>query len=329
MVKRAWVCAFATTALAFATAPSACKPDLDDRLSIVSTLRVLAVRAEPAEAAPKAPVMFTALVVDASGRRDDASIDWAYCNDRKPLAELGPVSTSCMQRASDGLAELGTGSHVEAAAQETACRQFGPDVPQAKTGEPSGRPVDPDATGGYYQPLRVLLSTDNVDTFTLGRARLTCGLTGATSEQLADFKSRYRANANPAIDALTMAGGTVVASEGMGEPAVVAPGAHIALRVSWTECRDRTADCGGAETYAVFDLTTRSVVDHRESIRAAFFATGGAFVDDRVGRDANDTATFVDNGWEAPRGPGRVHLWVVLRDDRGGVGWQSYVVDVR
>ena len=327
MVKRADVWALATTAVAMT--PSACKPELDDRVSIVSSVRVLAVRAEPAEAAPKVPVVFTALVVDRAGTRDDSPIDWAYCNDRKPLSELGPVSTSCMQRASEGLTELGTGSRVEAAVQETACRQFGPDVPQAKIGEPSGRPVDPDATGGYYQPLRVTLSSDNGDTVTLGRARLTCGLTGATSEQLADFKSRYRANANPAIDALTVAGGTLVAAEGTGEPAVVAPGAHVALRVSWTECGDRTKDCGGAETYAVFNLTTRFVVDHRESIRAAFFATGGAFVDDRVGREANDTATFVDNGWDAPTAPGRVHLWVVLRDDRGGVGWQSYVVDVR
>jgi hypothetical protein len=32
--------------------------------------------------------------------------------------------------------------------------------------------------------------------------------------------------------------------------------------------------------------------------------------------------------WIAPAEPGRVTLWVVLRDDRGGVAWRTPFVEV-
>ena len=51
-------------------------------------LQMLAVRAEPAEAAPGQEITYTALLVDASGQRADAAIDWAYCSEPKPQAEL-------------------------------------------------------------------------------------------------------------------------------------------------------------------------------------------------------------------------------------------------
>ncbi len=80
------------------------------------------------------------------------------------------------------------------------------------------------------------------------------------------------------------------------------------------------------------DLVTNTIVDQRERIAVSWFATDGAFDSDTTGRDSSDTSTTTDNGWEAPAKPPRqspVVLWVVLHDDRGGVGWQEYAFDVR
>lgn len=321
MVRRGVVASLAISAIAIA-----CKPTLDDTTSIVSTARVLAVRAEPAEAAPKADVKLTALVADANGTVTNAPLDWAFCDLRKPLAELGPVSSYCMVRDADYLREIGAGSTVTTTVSETACREFGPDVPQAKMGEPAGRPVDPDLTGGYYTPLRLALSGASGDALTLERERIACGLAGATSEQLVDYKKRYRPNVNPEIDSLASEGAPVPL-EGAGA-ATVAAGARVTLRASWATC-DPTKECTGSETYAVFDVTTRALVDKREAMRVAWFATGGAFDRDNTGRDEGDDAAFSENGWKAPSAPGTVHLWVVVRDDRGGAGWRAYTFDVR
>jgi hypothetical protein len=88
--------------------------------------------------------------------------------------------------------------------------------------------------------------------------------------------------------------------------------------------------CTGAERYVVFAIASQTNVDQRESVGAAWYTTAGGAVDtDRTGRAAADLTTTSDNGWRAPNVPGPAHLWVVLRDDRGGVGWAEYVFDVK
>jgi hypothetical protein len=64
-------------------------------------------------------------------------------------------------------------------------------------------------------------------------------------------------------------------------------------------------------------------------MRVSWFATAGSFSDDRTGREEHDLATFSDVQWTAPSTPGVVHLWVVLRDARGGVDWSSFDVTVQ
>ncbi len=63
-------------------------------------------------------------------------------------------------------------------------------------------------------------------------------------------------------------------------------------------------------------------------MRVSWVATGGAFDDDTTGRAPTDATPYTDDGWTAPSTPGTVHVWAVLRDDRGGIGWRSYVIDV-
>jgi hypothetical protein len=48
-----------------------------------------------------------------------------------------------------------------------------------------------------------------------------------------------------------------------------------------------------------------------------------------VGRAGSDMATSVRNTWTAPTASSLVHIWVVLRDSRGGTGWESYTLEVK
>src|SRR5690349_11835622 len=78
-----------------ALASSACVPDFDDETSRITSPRVLAIRAFPAEASKNQKVELTALI--ASPRAVDSDVPaWSLCLDRKPLSELGPVSPRCL-----------------------------------------------------------------------------------------------------------------------------------------------------------------------------------------------------------------------------------------
>jgi hypothetical protein len=307
-----------------------CKPDLSESVSIVSSPRILAVKAEPAEAAPKAGVRFTALYVDSSGPIASAPIAWAWCDARKPLKELGPVNASCVETGSDPFVPLGSGGQVAGNVPEDSCRQFGPDTPPAPDGGLAGRPVDPDTTGGYYQPVRLAASLPSGDVSAIAEARLACGLSGATPEQSAAFGASYHPNTNPVVDALVVNDGPALASDDGGATNPVHAGDRLSLRISWADCTaDAAAICTGAESYLVLDLSNHELVVQRESMRVSWFATGGSFGLDRTGRDTSDSTTSSDNSWTAPSQAGVVHLWVVLRDDRGGVGFRGYALDVR
>jgi len=317
----------------------ACKPDLDGRPSLVTGPRVLAVRSEPAEVAPGAQVTYRALFTGP----DPAVLSWALCGDRKPLTELGPVSPTCLVPEGSALTQLGNGATATAEVPKEVCRSFGPDTPAPLPGEPAGRPTDPGGTGGYYQPVRIALPDGSYAT---AETRLSCGVSGATQEQLAELTARARPNTNPEVASVTAAGAAVDTAFD------AAAGARVALRVAWAacptspacgdgvcsddelvascpdDCTDRKG-CTGAERYALFDPTARAVTTRREAMRVSWFAEAGEWDADRTGRDETDGTSSTDNVWTAPAAAGDVRLWVVLRDDRGGVGYRALVARVR
>ena len=340
-------------AVAVAVIP-ACKPDLEGRESQIAGPRVLAVRSEPAEAPPGAAVTYSALVVDANGEVTSPALDWAYCALPRPVAENDDVSVLCFRQQADWIVPFGaSGTPVDTRLPSNACRQFGPDVPDGKPGEPAGRPADPDTTGGYYQPVRLLLPEGDAWVLSLGQTRITCGLPGATLEALLDYQARHRTNANPALSAVQLVAddGSTQDLEGASPPAVAA-GSRVTLRASWPTCPavDACGDgicgmsetakacpadcktphgCAGAETYVVYDLATRTNLTQREGMRVAWYAAAGTFDLDRSGRDRDDPGTSADDVWTAPTAPGVVPLWLVLRDDRGGVDFRAVRVAVR
>ena len=190
-----------------------------------------------------------------------------------------------------------------------------------------GRAVDPDPSGGFHQPVRLRMSDGGVLT-AIGAARLSCGISGAAPEQSVDFVKRYRHNENPAIAALAIVrsgSSPLIAPDAPGTDAgaTVARGETVTLRAAWDACPTAPAcgdgvcgaeedvtgceadcktpkGCAGSEQYVWFDPEARVVSLRREAI----------------------------NIWTAPDAAGEARIWLVVRGDRGGVGWQSYRVRV-
>ena len=106
-------------------------------------------------------------------------------------------------------------------------------------------------------------------------------------------------------------------------------GSRHQLVVSWPDCSGATTPCGGAEPYFVFSPTSLKIEEHRESIHLAWYSTGGTFRNARGGvAESAASEHALTNEWVAPSTPGDLTIWVVLLDDRGGAGWQTYTLRV-
>jgi hypothetical protein len=295
-------------------------PEDDQNESLISDSRVIAVQMEPAEVAPRQ--LFTLRALSAGGEID---LDWSFCAEQKPLSELGPISRRCLAPNGAGLLEpFGSGPEVRGTMPQDACRLFGPDRPPPKMGEPAGRPVDADPSGGYYQPVG--LFDFNEQAASLFEARVACALPGVTRDQYAEWTMRYVRNVNPSIDALEAVHGGEAFMLEQDEPLSIGGARSLALRVWALLCAeelDANAACGGAEPYLYFDIGSRELVTRTETLSASWFASAGSFRDSRTGLELTDDGALANNRWTVPSAAGEVTLWVVLRDNRGGVSWKQ------
>lgn len=344
-------------ALGIASAIAACVPTFDDDLALVRAPRLVAVRAVPAEAPPGTDVVLEALVVGPDGSSvAQADVTWGLCLARKPLTELGPVAQACVEdlgRGGASVTPLAPGPSTRASLPGEACRLFGPLQPAADASGVSGRAVDPDVTGGYHQPV-VLRAAGSV---TLASVRLACGAAGLPNAENVRFGLGYRPNENPALERIELlADGSPPQAVVPGAP--LAPltaraGARVTLRAVWpacprepacgdglctagenattcpSDCAEAPRGCAGAETYLHANQDTRVVETRREGMAAAWFTTAGELDAEQTGRaEEDDDGVDATNVWTAPRAPGDALLWVVLRDDRGGVAFQELRVTV-
>lgn len=264
-----------------------CEMALDQRVAIVDEPRVLAVISEPAEAKPGAPVAYTAVLASPDGPLTVAP-HWAFCTSPKPPTEDNAASVPCI--AGEELIDLG--STPTGTLPKDGCIRFGPDTP------PGGfRPRDPDASGGYYQPVRV----DADDLLAIGLTRITCNLPTAPAEVAFDYQQRYVANKNPRLDPITLT--------------EAAANSDVTLIASWP------AD--SIEEFLYYDTLSQTLVTRRETMRLSWFATGG-----RLDVDASTGDTSVTTTWHTPTA-GSAWLWFVLRDSRGGIAVQSANISLR
>jgi hypothetical protein len=288
---------------------SGCTPDFGQPPSLVTGPRLLAIKGEPAEVRPGDSVMVSALSVSPSGTDPAPQIAWALCLTPKPLDENNVVAGACLG-GGDGVMALGApGPTVSATVPLNACALFGPDPPPQMPGQPPLRPRDPDVSGGYYQPLRAEL--DAITGF--GLERISCELAQAGAAIAVEFAMQYQANTNPMLLPLTAADAL------SGQPVAlnsVKAGSQVDFTASWP--------AASAESYPVYDIVAQALVTHRESLRVSWFATDGSFEHDTTGRDETETETTTDDVWTAPAQAEPVHLWMVLRDSRGGIDFAAY-----
>lgn len=342
--------------LGLLTLSAGCVPEFETDLSALRAPRLLAIASNPAETQGKKPTTLTALVAVPEGETAP-EIDWTLCLSRKPLTELGPVNPVCLQ-ADDGsgaVASLGRGESVDTLLDQDVCKMFGPLRPSAKAGEPAGRPVDPDVTGGFYQP--VVASLDGVPS--LGSIRIDCDPANLNRDDALSFRARYRVNENPKLSALSIStadGEPVTLTDDADAPAEVRAGSVVKFRAGWDECpTDATcgdglcmanedsancADdcapgvargCSGAESYVWYNRESYRVEPRREGISVAWYASKGSFELEQTGLDEQQAASrrTTTNNWRPGNAVGSATVWVVVRDTRGGVSWrvQHFVIE--
>ena len=259
---------------------AACAPDLGPPDFLVDRPRIIAIKATPAEVAPGASATYQVLAAGPSGPLDASAAVWGLCTTPLSLTESGTVATACEA----DLPAVAQGKAPSIAVSQDSCSTFGPIISSATL-----RSRNPDATGGYYQPVQVRFS--GVTAF--AQERLLCPLAQATLAISLDFANRYKANQNPAIT-------------GFSVPATVAAGQQLQLTVSW--------DHGSVEVYPVFDAPNLRLVDTAEVMSVSWYATGGSLAHDKTGA----VGLSATNTWTAPAS-GTVFFWAVLHDSRGGV----------
>jgi hypothetical protein len=325
-------------------AATACVPDVDVDESLITAPRVIAITAEPAEARENQKVTYSALLVDKNGVREEGVLVWFQCSARLPLSELSPISSACLDPNTAENLKFGSGPSATVAVPPNACSLFGPNPPAPAEGEDPGRPVDADATGGYKLPIVLGVRATTDEDVVIYEQRLTCNLSGAPAATSAEFRSRYQLNTNPRIRAIRVrtADGDELSAGDDGVLAVEA-GAPLTLEAEVPACPDSDScgdgicgidetrsscaedcstpkGCGGSERYLRYDPGSRTLVEERESLRFAWYATAGKLDDERTGISAGSTSRRSANAYTVPAAAGEHHVFVVARDARGGVG---------
>lgn len=335
---------------------AACVPTIDEAPGLITDPVVLAVQFVPAEARGGETVQATVLLATPDPAQAIAPPVWLLCGKRKTVADLGPVAPECLLPDSPEVKPLGQDFSVQVPVSRDVCQVFGPDRAPPRMNEAPGRPTDPDPTGGFFQPLTLSLGAQGNPS--LAELRLRCGLAGAPIEVARRFQSGNPLNANPSLQTVFLGGPgmapmplTSLQSDPNASFAL-APGAQAELFATWPACPTgdgnacgdgicglaedvvtcaadcrAPAACAGAEPYLWFNPETRSLEQRQEVLRVSWSATAGAFDLPRT-EERPDLPHASTNRWTAPTTPGRYRLWVVLRDDRGGVSWLSFAITV-
>lgn len=256
-----------------------CTPEFAADPARVDAPRVLAVQAEPAEAAPGESVTLTALIAAPDGTKPAAA--FAFCTTPRAPAENRLAAPECLAGEPNALRPI---DGIAGTLPIEACAWFGSTPPPPPPGETPRRPVDADATGGWYQPVRV--TADGIAP-AMARVRLTCALPGAPADIARRFAAAHRANQNPSPPRLRVEGDTVIAE--------------------WP------AD--DAEPYLGYDATTARLETRTERLTLTWYAADAQLAPQIVG-DATAAVDFITDG-PTPR------VWAVLRDDRGGLAFAT------
>jgi hypothetical protein len=309
---------------------AACSTPPDVPASRIVADRVLGVVSDPAEVNPGESVRWTAIVASPHGFTKDADIDWAMCMRPRGPSDPITVAPGCLGEP-EHLAEVPDGgmplppplvdldSHaisVEQAVPFDICSLVGSEVPLTDTAGNPQRPPDPDVTGGYQMAVRLELRTTHHTDESFVRQRIHCRLNSAPADAAGEYAARYVLNTNPELQAVYVGGVRVSAD---GEPSVEVRERRLKLVADW--------HADQRETYVLFDPITHEIVERQELLTVSWFTDAGEFDVDRTNPDpgkSQSTNTLVIDSDQR-----RAHVWVLLRDDRGGLGYATFTADLR
>jgi hypothetical protein len=142
-----------------------------------------------------------------------------------------------------------------------------------------------------------------------GHVRLRCALPSAPVDIARSFNERYHNNQNPILLEFRLA------DAGGG----IERGAAVSLSVTW--------DSASSESYVAYSVRSRLLEDRVEALQVSWFASAGRFCRERSPAAPGRTSAGVT--WRAPESAASVHLWAVLRDERGGVDFLELTLDVQ
>ncbi len=268
-------------------------------------LRLLAIRAEPAEPRPGEFVTFTSLSYVPSGLEWSAL--WLACVDGDTEGcTLDPALVDQL----DNTDEM---TEAELAVLFAALQAGG------LVG------IEPGMALGWVAPADALDDLDEAGRLEGKSATVTVSLTAGEDNELTlkaiPVSEATTPNHNPDLLPITFDGAAIDAT------ATVTVDAGNAIDLSVTLA-------GALETYTY--VTTEGLSETRtEELSFRWYTSGGTLgtgFDTGVSPPSfgeDEGLTTSDEGWVTPAEPGDYRLDVVVLDGRGGMGWQSVVVTVR
>jgi hypothetical protein len=281
-----------------------CTPSFEDTPWRVEETRVLGIVSDPPEARPGEVVQLSALVGSPDGTVS-AAPSWDVCTRPRASSERTAVTQRCLE--GDALES----ASATWAVLSDACARFGPNVPPTEDDAAPQRPSDPDASGGYFVPVRA----EAADALAFGVVRIRCDLPGVTRAIFEEFEARYTLNRNPEITGVTVDGQEVDA-----DPIVVSAGAATELEVALSDA--------SAEPYVRYDPGEGVLLDEREWLRVEVFVTDGELDRGQVIVRPEDDPGPVSIAWHAPASPTTVSAWVIVTDARGGATWRDVAIRI-
>lgn len=145
--------------------------------------------------------------------------------------------------------------------------------------------------------------------------RISCGRAQVSADAASIFARAYAPNRNPHLAQLVARNG------GQVTPLSQIPrGVAIDFEASWP--------AEAAEAYAYYEPESQQVTTRREALRVAWFVDGGQLDSEATGRAEYDLQLTTENRWSTPTVAGTYHLWLVLRDSRGGTDFGQYELTV-
>jgi hypothetical protein len=283
----------AAAAAVFALAAVAgCSNDFDPSSYLApGSLRVLGVVADPAEAAAGDTSTLTVITPDLPA---PTSYDWVVCTQPPPPGSSS-VDPLCLE------ADMGDFLVPVAGNGPSAL------VTMPASASPTTLGI-PDATGGFYVPVKVRATMGEAVLDTVYGLRL--ALPGIEP-----------ANHNPVIASASLVSEPLDASPmsvtelstDPANPTPVAVGSEPTLRLQLTpDSFEVYPQLTGTPPNTTIKMTT-------EEPRFFWYADAGIFTNDTTGMDQPDTQLKLDdNKHHPPRAGDRINVIVVVRDERGG-----------